>query len=249
MDDFISFMKSAWGIAVFTVVAIAIVIFFFAVNYRFFTKAVSDYIFGAIFLLFCSPVIGVCAAILKSKAGGVFKKVWIAGKNGYPVQVRVFASYTAQNGSPCYISRSGLHYLPLLLDIFTGKLSLVGPSPLSLKDAALVEEEFDERFSVRPGIFTAASIYFPNRPDYEKMFRADSKYPAKRSLFSDTHAVVGYFLRLFRGEKSGYLGFDKDGYAEELLQNGELTEEQYKELIALAEEQATAARRAPMRVG
>lgn len=249
MDAFINFMTSGWGIAIFTVVALAIVILFFAVNYRIFAKAVLDYIFGAIFLVVCSPVIAVCAIVLKARAGRVFNKVWVAGKNANPVQVHVFASYSAPDGTPCYISRSRLHYLPLLLDIFPARLSLVGPSPLSLKDAALVEEEFDERFSVRPGIFTAASIFFAARPEYESMFRADSEYPAKRSLFTDTRAVVGSFLRAIRGEKSDYLSFDREGYAEELLVSGGITEEQYKELTALAEEQATAARRAPMRVG
>ena len=39
MEGFVEFMASPWGIAIFTVVAVAIGVFFFAVNYRFFAKS------------------------------------------------------------------------------------------------------------------------------------------------------------------------------------------------------------------
>ena len=46
MEEFLKFMASPAGIAIFTIVALAIIIFFLAVNYRFFAKAFSIFSSG-----------------------------------------------------------------------------------------------------------------------------------------------------------------------------------------------------------
>lgn len=249
MEAFLRFMTSPWGIAIFTVVALAVIIFFLAVNYRFFAKAVLDFIFGLIALILLSPCIAVCAVILKKKAGKVFDKVYIIGKNGKFIPVRVFASYTAADGRECYISRSALRCFPLVLELVCGKLSLIGPAPLSLADGSLIDDEYEPRFTVRPGIFSAAVLSFSRRPAYEEMFASDCDYAAKRSLFTDFKAFVVNVLRILRGEEQGYLTVGKSGYADELLASGAITDEQYEAAEKLAEEELEAARRAKFRVG
>lgn len=249
MEAFLRFMTSPWGIVIFTVVALAVIIFFLAVNYRFFTKAVLDFIFGLIALILISPCIAVCAVILKKKAGKVFEEQYIIGKNGKFIPVRVFASYTAADGRECYISRSALRYIPLVLEVVCGKLSLIGPAPLSLTDGSLIDDEYEMRFTVRPGIFSAAVLSFPRRPQYEDMFTSDCDYAAKRSLFTDFKAFIVNVLRIMRGEEQGYLTVGRSGYADELLSDGAITQEQYEEAKKLAEEELEASRRAKFRVG
>ena len=53
--DFTEFITSPAGIAIFCIVAAAIVIFFLAVNYRFFTKNVLDFVFGLLAFIITRP--------------------------------------------------------------------------------------------------------------------------------------------------------------------------------------------------
>ena len=52
-----------------------------------------------------------------------------------------------------------------------------------------------------------------------------------------------------RGEEQGYLTVGRSGYADELLSDGAITQEQYEEAKKLAEEELEASRRAKFRVG
>ena len=249
MENFLKFMASPWGIAIFTVVALAIIIFFLAVNYRYFTKAFLDILVGFIVLIVLSPAIGVCAIVLKKNAGKVFERQWILGKGGKPVSVRVFAGYVGADGSESYISRSVMKYFPLVLEVICLKLSLMGPSPLSLKDGALIDEEYESRFAVRPGIFSAAAAVFSAPPSYEEMFAEDCRYVKKRSLWTDTRSMLVLVFRALRGEGYRMPGIGKDGYAEELLESGKITEEQVVQAEDIAREELAAYRRSAMRVG
>ena len=249
MGEFLDFMTSPWGIAIFTVVAIAVIIFFLAVNYRLFTKTFLDFLFGLIFVIVLSPCLIACALIAKSKTGAAYEKHWVIGKGGKLIVVRTFSYIEGADGKPSYISRSGIRYFPMLFDVLAGRMSLVGPSPLSVKDGTLIDDKYEQRFAVRPGIFTAASLSFAGRPEFEAMFAADSDYVKKRSLFTDVRTVFTCFLNYIRGESSSFISVGTDGYAEELLNGGKITQEQYARAEEYAKEEIDAARRAPMRVG
>lgn len=249
MEGFVEFMASSWGIAIFTVVAVAIVVFFFAVNYRFFAKAVLDFVFALLALIVLSPCIGVCAAILKKKCGTVFERVWAVGKGGRPVQLHLFCGYQTEEGGQCYIRRSAIMYFPLLADVLSGKLSIVGPTALALRDGAVIPEQFDRRFSVRPGIFSPAVTAYPSKPSFEEMFAFDCNYAAGRSLLTDVRTVFTYALRAVRGEGYSLVTLGRAGLAEHMLENGELTPEQFAETENIASEEVASAARAKMRVG
>ena len=248
MEEFLEFMSSPAGVAIFSVVAAAIVIAVIALNYRFFAKSALDFLFGLVFFIITSPLMAVCAAVVRANAGRACTRCWIVGKGGKPVEVRVFSDYMSGEKQG-YICRTWLKYLPLLLSVITGKLSLVGPSPLPLIDGTLIPEEYEGRFSVRPGLFSSAANIFPRRPAYEEMFAADCDYAARRNLFSDLRSFFVPLLRLFRGEKSGFISLGRDGYAEELLSRGAITGEQYDKAGELARQSVEDLRRAKNRVG
>ena len=63
MKAFLDFLASPAGIAVYCLVAVAIVVFFFSVNYRVFAERALDGVFGALVAGVPSPVLGVCAAV------------------------------------------------------------------------------------------------------------------------------------------------------------------------------------------
>ena len=248
MEAFLEFLRSPWGIVLFTVVAVAIVLFFLAANYRLFTKAVLDFIFGIVAIIVLSPSIIASAIILKVKTGSVLQKHWIAGKGGKPVCVYTFIE-CEQNGRPCYINRSVINYFPLLFGVICGRLSLLGPLPVSLRDAALTGDEYDLRFAVRPGIISPALKHFGEFPEWEEMFAYECGYVKSRGLFRDAATGLVILLRAVRGEGARLLDFNRAGYADELLRSGKITEEQIEEAEKIAEDEMLSVTRLKNRVG
>ena len=241
---FTEFITSPAGIAIFCIVAAAIVIFFLAVNYRFFTKNVLDFVFGLLAFIITSPCTAVCAIILKAKHRKVCEKVWICGKGGRPIQVRVFAEC---GGESCAISHSALKFLPMLTDVMAGRMSLVGPAPLTPADCTLLPEEYEGRFAVRPGILSQAHGEFASRPAYDEMFASDCEYAKKHGLFSDIARVFVWLFRTLRGE--GYSLLTVGGYSKSLLSEGTISAEEYENALLAQEEELKALRRSKMRVG
>lgn len=248
MEGFAKFMASPAGIAIFAVVAFAVLVLILALNYRFFAKALLDFLFGVIFVIILSPLFAVCAVIVKRRAGRVLDEEWVVGKGGKPVKVHVFAPFERE-GRPGYISRSALMYLPLLFGVLCGRLSIVGPVPLSLADGTLLSEEFEPRFAVRPGIISPAANAYAVRPSYEEMFAADCEYEKRRSLFFDIRAFVAVALRTVRGEKGKFLELGRGGYGAELLADGKITGQQLADAKSLGEQSLGDFMRSSNRVG
>ncbi len=188
MNAFLDFMASPAGVALYCIVAAAIVIFFLAVNYRFFAKRLLDLLFGALAVIITLPLLGICAAVCRSRCGRAFDRVVIAGRRCEPVTVRVFC----KDGGLGALSR-----LPCLLSVVTGGLSFVGPAMLEYKDINCVPEDCLARFDVRPGMLAACS-----GQDGAAPIAADCRYPETCSLWRDTRTVAVFAFRALRGEGS-----------------------------------------------
>ena len=238
MKAFLDFLASPAGIAVYCIVAVAIVVFFFSVNYRFFAKRALDVIFGALLAAVTSPVLGICAAVCRYRAGRVFDYIVIAGRDGEPVKARVFC---AGGGLGKRISR-----LPLLLSVVTGGLSFIGPALLTYTESVLVPEEYSARFGVRPGLLAAASESFDSQPEYPELFAADCRYPENYSLSRDIRTL---FVRLFRALRGEGWRLEPGGYIASLQTSGKLNEEELVEAEQLSREEQLEYRRRKMRVG
>ena len=68
------------------------------------------------------------------------------------------------------------------------------------------------------------------RLSYDDMFKIDCTYAKNYSLLKDMGAVLRTFLDIIRGDMPDF-SVKNGGYAEELLQNGEINEEKYNQSI------------------
>ncbi len=138
-------------------------------------KRIFDFVASLVGLIVLSPILILIALWIKlDSSGSVFYRQVRVGLNGLPFRIHKFRTMNVNaelNGSltvgaDSRITRSGhflrkykLDELPQLIDVFLGRMSLVGPRPE-------VKEFMDEYpadirkkvLSVRPGITDLASI-------------------------------------------------------------------------------------------
>lgn len=222
------FFYTSAGIAVLAVVACVLAVLIIDLNYRLFMKYVLDFIFSLIALIVLSPVFAVTAIIVKyrlrGEGGSVIERSACIGVKGKIIYVHSFA-----------VLECGLKNLPRLLDVFSGRLSIVGPRILAASDSALIEDEYMDRFSVRPGIIVPLSK--DGYETYEEMFLSDLRYIKKRELFKDICTVLYTALLTIRGEYKNHIGEACfKSYSQVLLERGSITPDDASKAAAYADE-------------
>ncbi len=228
-----SVFNKPWFIAVFCVLAVAIVIFVLDVNYKYFAKRACDIIVSALCIIVCSPVYLFLAvwgknAIKKAGGGKLFKHTCFAGKNAHPVMVTSYSLKSATGeelGSFSeHMKKSSLQRLPYLLDIFLGKLSFIGPKLLPLIDRDYVEDEYMDRFAVRPGVISPLAFGGAEDLKYEEVFALELKYVKNLEMFKDIGILFKTMILGIRGESQNVLGEAKDkGYLDTLVERGDIS--------------------------
>ena len=163
-------------------------------------KEIMDVVLAAIMLVLVSPVLLVCAVIIKLSGHGpvIFTQVR-AGKDGEPFKMYKLRSMRvdaeASTGAvwaaeqdprimwACrWMRRSHVDELPQLINVIKGDMSLVGPRPERteiLNELAKVYPDIHKRLKVRPGITGLAQIqqgYDTTVEAYRRKLEADLEY-------------------------------------------------------------------------
>ena len=235
------FFTTPAGIAVFTVLAVAVVIFVIEVNYKYFTKSMLDFLFALVFVIVLSPLylaLAIASKVNLKKHGGgrILKLTPVLGYKGETVHIYSYALYSFGGeylGEYAdFLKRTRLENLPKLLNVLQLKLSFVGIRPLAIRDRGFIEDEDFLRFNARIGIVSPVILNGSEDMTYEEMFAAERKYVKRREMFYDIWVILYSLFRLIRGDKANRLGEAKNkDYCEVLLARGEVTAEQ----IELAE--------------
>lgn len=99
-----------------------------------------------------------------------------------------------------FLRKTSLDELPQLLNVVSGKMSLVGPRPFVEHEAAGIEGWAARRFDVRPGMTGLWQISGRNDLPYSELCRLDYSYVASWSLWWDVrilwHTPASVFRRL-----------------------------------------------------
>jgi exopolysaccharide biosynthesis polyprenyl glycosylphosphotransferase len=99
------------------------------------------------------------------------------------------------------LRRSSIDELPQLYNVLRGEMSLVGPRPLSLRDAyRLPEAELARRFSVPQGLTGLWQVQGRSRLDYRDWVRYDLKYVDHWSLLLDLKILLRTIPAVLRGD-------------------------------------------------
>lgn len=98
------------------------------------------------------------------------------------------------------IRRFSLDELPQLINVIRGEMSLVGPRPLILSEAAALEEEWHRRrLELRPGLTGPWQVYGRSQNPFQEMVRFDYQYVAGWSLARDIEILLGTLPAVLSG--------------------------------------------------
>lgn len=185
--------------------------------YKLFVKRGLDICLSLIALLLLSPVfLLIVIAIKIDDPGPAFFRQTRAGVRKEPFDILKFRTMrmNAPHDMPTflledpdrYITRVGrflrktsLDELPQLIQIFSGKMSIIGPRPVVLCEQDLLSER--DKYGaneVRPGLSGWAQINGRDELDFETKARYDGEYVKNLSFFFDCKCFFGTIIKVLR---------------------------------------------------
>lgn len=188
-------------------------------------KWVVDRVVAAVSLVLLSPVLGAIWVWVRVDAGKpVFLTQLRAGKDGVPfrlLKVRTMVPDAVSVGQELGITedpfgvvpgdpritrsgrvlrRTGLDELPQLVNILSGRMSVVGPRPDLVEQAAHYSNSDRRRLSVRPGLTGWSQTHGREEIGWPERIEQDLWYIDHWSLRLDAKIVLLTFAQLFRRE-------------------------------------------------
>lgn len=173
-------------------------------------KRVFDVLFAGLALLVCAPLLIVVAVLIKGEDGGpAFYHQWRTGLNGRQFRIhklrsmRVDADQIALPDNDAdgplfklrhdprvtrmgqFIRPTSIDELPQLWNVVKGEMSLVGPRPLPVAQAAAIEEDGNRRLLVKPGLTGLWQVSGRSDLSWEDSIRLDLYYVENWSFTGD----------------------------------------------------------------
>ncbi|MBQ8427845.1 MAG: sugar transferase [Clostridia bacterium] len=236
------FLSTWYGLTLFIVFDVVALIVVLAIFYRVPFKRFFDILFSALCLAVCSPAfLWVYAKYrtYKKEGGevdGFLRRTPAVGKKGETIFLTTFQTLDLSgNVAGEYgkgMQERSLRNLPRLLDVFWGRASFIGVSALTFEDAAFLDDEQELRYEARVGLISPVKKEEKSSP--QTILAAEAKYAHSYTLLTDLKLAWGWLLSKIRGEKEERTAL---GYAKYLLNNGDVSKEEYDSVVESALEE------------
>ncbi|WP_225418450.1 sugar transferase [Lacticaseibacillus daqingensis] len=180
------------------------------VIYRKCAKRTFDFVLSGLgIVLFAAPMVIVAGLVKCTSKGPIFFRQTRFGRDSMPFTLVKFRSmyieapekankdfskeamahYVTPIGR--FMRKSSLDELPQLFNVFTGKMSFIGPRPLAKTDARVIElRQQNGADRVRPGITGLAQINGRNEVSDEDKADYDAQYARQFSFWFDLKILL-----------------------------------------------------------
>lgn len=189
--------------------------------YRAIGKRLVDIILSGVGLIFFSPIFIVLGLAIRIRLGRpIFFKQVRPGLYGKPftmIKFRTMNNISDRSGllpdekriEPfgLWLRSTSLDELPELINVFSGKMSLVGPRPLLLEYLPLYTKEQKRRHEVKPGITGLAQVEGRNSLSWQKRFELDVKYIESFTFWIDLKILLITLIKVIKREDIASKGF------------------------------------------
>lgn len=190
------------------------------------TKRILDLGISLLGLLVFSPLILVISILIKlTSNGSVFFVQKRTGKQGKTFDIVKFRTmrkaavsqqwrFKRQNeadgpvfkirNDPRYtkfgkvLSKTGLDELPQLINVLKGEMSLVGPRPLPISEAAKLTADQKKRHLIKPGLTSLWVVNGAHTLTFDAWMKLDQIYLKKASLNLDTAILLKTAFIIFK---------------------------------------------------
>jgi lipopolysaccharide/colanic/teichoic acid biosynthesis glycosyltransferase len=197
----------------------------------FYIKRVFDYSIAGIFLIVCMPLFVIFSLSIQiDSPGPIFykqKRVGLKKDHFYIWKFRTMVINADQIQSKLelkndinegvifklkhdprvtkvgkFLRRSSLDEIPQLINVLIGDMSIVGPRPLSIRDAEKVPDKIASRYDILPGITGLWQVKGRGSLDSKELFFWDDRYINQWSLALDLKIILQTILVVIKGEGS-----------------------------------------------
>lgn len=184
-------------------------------------------IFGSIFLLvLAAPLLVIISALIFFNMGTpIFFTQLRSGKHKKPFAIYKFRTMhesaekvkhllNTRNEAPYpmfkmendprfvgigkWLSQVGLDELPQLINVLIGDMSLIGPRPLPVEEANQLDQSWDFRYVVRPGIFSEWAANETKHDSLKRWKTIEKNMLIRGSLLHDIYIIAIIMKMLFR---------------------------------------------------
>jgi lipopolysaccharide/colanic/teichoic acid biosynthesis glycosyltransferase len=148
-------------------------------------KRIIDIVLSAILIVITSPIAVVRMVYGKIVYGRIIDREICLTKSKREFQLYTFAN---DNGNKTWIDR-----LPMLWDVFKGKMSMVGPKPLpydTMEGYIKDEPRYEYRLRMKAGLTGYAQVYGRKSQSFEDLMKLDLIYILNYTIMMDFRILI-----------------------------------------------------------